>query len=396
MSAISVFDDAFLYIDDGKIVEWGTNILENILRIQQTDSMVEMIDADGGLVFPCWVDAHTHIVYASSREAEFADRIRGLSYEEIASRGGGILNSVQKLRQASEEELTEAAMDRLDEMVHSGTGAVEIKSGYGLDLESELKILRVIRSLKEHTLVTMRATFLGAHAIPAEFKKDKPAYLRLLTEKMIPAIAEEKLADYCDIFIENGYFTSDDAAGLFDVAAKHGLIPKVHAEQLSHSGGIAAGVSAGAISVDHLEFANADDIQRLAKSETIPVLLPGAQFFLGLKNPPAREMINAGLPVAISSDFNPGTCPSGNMLQMVSLACIMYRMTPEESILAATTNAAAAIGLSKELGSIAVGKIANVFITKPVPSYSFIPYSFGSNFIRTVILRGEIQVESLC
>jgi len=213
---------------------------------------------------------------------------------------------------------------------------------------------------------------------------------------MIPAIAEEKLADYCDIFIENGYFTSDDAAGLFDVAAKHGLIPKVHAEQLSHSGGIAAGVSAGAISVDHLEFANADDIQRLAKSETIPVLLPGAQFFLGLKNPPAREMINAGLPVAISSDFNPGTCPSGNMLQMVSLACIMYRMTPEESILAATTNAAAAIGLSKELGSIAVGKIANVFITKPVPSYSFIPYSFGSNFIRTVILRGEIQVESLC
>ena len=353
------------------------------------DKIDTVIDATGRHVFPSWCDSHTHIVYAGSREREFVDRINGLTYEEIFSRGGGILNSASNLRKATEQELFEQAMVRVNEIISLGTGSVEIKSGYGLSLESELKMLRVIGRIKESSPITVKATFLGAHAVPTEFKGNKAGYLKMLIDELLPAIASEKLAEYCDIFCEQNYFSPEDAMQLFEASNKYGLQPKVHAEQLSHSGGIQAGVKSGAISVDHLEFINDDDIAALKGSSTMPVILPGAQFFLGLQKPEVRKMISAGLPVAISSDFNPGSCPSGNMNQMISLACILYKMTPEEAIIASTTNSAYAMGLSNTHGSIAVGKKANLFVTKEIPSYNFIPYSFGSVLIDTVILNGK-------
>jgi imidazolonepropionase len=388
MAAFQTIDNAFVYCKDDKISSFGKM---NSLEFRQLDrtEIETTIDATDRHVFPSWCDSHTHIVYAGSRELEFVDRINGLSYEEIFSRGGGILNSANKLRLASEEELYVQAMVRIDEIISQGTGCIEIKSGYGLTLESELKMLRVIRHIKETVPIEVKATFLGAHAVPAEYKGNKAGYLKLLIDEMLPAIAAEKLADFCDIFCEQNYFTAEEAMQLFEASNKYGLIPKVHAEQLSHSGGIMAGVNSGAISVDHLEFINVNDIAALKNSNTMPVILPGAQFFLSLQKPAVRQMIDAGLPVAISSDFNPGSCPSGNMNQMISLACILYNMTPEEAIIAATTNSAYAMGLSKTHGSIAVGKKANMFITKEIPSYNFIPYSFGSVLIDTVILNGK-------
>ncbi len=387
MKELPCLNDAWLAVEDGIIADFGT--MENWPGI--TDwSGLEVIDANEGFVLPAWCDSHTHLVYAASREEEFSDRIRGLSYEEIALRGGGILNSANKLRAASEDELFESATKRLDEVIALGTGAIEIKSGYGLDLESELKMLRVIRRLKERGPIEVKSTFLGAHAVPGEFKNNKDGYINLLINELMPAIANEKLADYCDIFCERNYFSEEDAIKILEAGKKHGMIPKVHANQLSVSGGVQAGVKTGAISVDHLEFIGDEEINLLLNSKTMPTLLPGAQFFLGLPYPPARQMIDSGLPVAVATDYNPGSCPSGNMNQMISLLCINYKMTPEEAINAATINSAYAMGLSMSHGSITPGKKANLIITKPVSSLAFLPYAFGSNLIEDMIINGAI------
>ena len=349
-----------------------------------------LIDAKGKMVFPTWCDSHTHLVYAGSRENEFVDRIKGLSYEDIAKRGGGILNSAKLLEKASEQELFNSASLRLEEIMRTGTGAVEIKSGYGLSMESELKMLRVIKRLKEQSPLTIKATFLGAHAVPEKYKNNKQGYINLVCDEMMPAIANEGLADYCDVFCENNYFKKEETMNILNTAKKHGMKAKVHAEQLSHSGGIEAGVSCNAVSVDHLEYITDNDISLLKDSNTMPTILPGAAFFLGLPNPPVRKMIDAGLPVAIASDYNPGSSPSGNMNTMISIACIQYKMTPEEAINAATINSAYAMDLSQTHGRITPGTPANVFITKEIPSYSYLPYSFGSNLVETVILNGKI------
>ncbi|MEO8147649.1 MAG: imidazolonepropionase [Bacteroidia bacterium] len=386
MRELECINDAWLFMEDGVIKDFGDNT--STFNIQ--NSKFKIVDASGRLVLPSYCDSHTHLVYAGTREGEFVDRINGLSYEEIFSRGGGILNSANRLREASEEELFESAWYRLEEIMRMGTGAVEIKSGYGLSVDSELKMLRIIKRLKEKSPLTIKATFLGAHAVPIEFKNNKSGYIDLIINEMMPAIAAEKLADYCDIFCEQNYFSYEDTLQFLEAGAKHGMIGKVHAEQLSHSNGIKAGVESHAISVDHLEFCNDDDIKFLKNSDTIPTILPGAQFFLSLKNPPARQMIDAGLPVAIASDYNPGSSPSGNMNMMMSLACVNYKMTPEECINATTINSAYAMGVHNELGSIAIGKKANVFITKEIPSYNFIPYSFANNLVETVILNGEV------
>jgi imidazolonepropionase len=386
MNELPSIHDAWLAIEDGIIADFGS--MENWPGI--TDwSGLEVIDANDGYVLPAWCDSHTHLVYAASREEEFADRIRGLSYEEIALRGGGILNSADKLRKASEDELFDSAAKRMDEVISLGTGAIEIKSGYGLDLHSELKMLRVIRRLKERGPIPVKATFLGAHAVPLEYKNNKDGYIRLLIEEMLPAIESEKLADYCDVFCERNYFTDEDSIIILEAARKHGMIPKVHANQLSVSGGVQAGVKTGAISVDHLEFIGEEEIALLKNSKTMPTLLPGAAFFLGLPYPPARKMIDAGLPVAVASDFNPGSCPSGNMNQMISLLCITHKMTPEEAINSATINSAYAMGISATHGSITPGKKANLIITQPVSSLAFLPYAFGSNCIESVIINGK-------
>lgn len=388
MSSLQTIDDAFVYAENDLITSFGKMDSESYRLLANSQFDTE-IDATGRHVFPSWCDSHTHIVYAGSREQEFVDRINGLTYEEIFSRGGGILNSAAKLRNASEQDLFDQAMVRVNEIIGLGTGCVEIKSGYGLSIESELKMLRVIRRIKEKSPLTVKATFLGAHAVPAEYKGNKSGYLKMLIDELLPAIAAENLAEYCDIFCEQNYFSPEDALLLFDACKKYGLTPKVHAEQLSHHGGIQAGVKAGAISVDHLEFINDEDISALMGTVTMPVILPGAQFFLGLQKPDVRKIIDAGLPVAISSDFNPGSCPSGNMNQMISLACILYKMTPSEAIIAGTTNSAYAIDLSASHGSIAIGKKANLFVTKEIPSYNFIPYAFGSVLIDTIILNGK-------
>jgi imidazolonepropionase len=387
MSKFDNLENAFLLIEEDKIISFG---LMKDLPIDNQNPGSE-IDASGKYVLPSFCDSHSHLVYAASREGEFADRINGMTYQQIFERGGGILNSSGKLRAASEEELFHSAWNRLNEIMMLGTGAVEIKSGYGLDITSELKMLRVIRKLKEKHPLTIKATFLGAHAVPSEYKNDKPGYIKLIIEEMMPRIADEKLADYCDVFCEQNYFTSDETKKILEAGLKHGMKPKVHAEQLSHTGGIQAGVECNAISVDHLEFCNDEDISALKNSMTMPTLLPGAQFFLQLPIPPARKMIESGLPVAIASDYNPGSSPSGNMMQMISLACIQFKMTPEEAFNAATINSAYAMDLSETQGSISTGKKANLFITKEIPSLAYLPYSFGSNLIDTVIVNGTIK-----
>ncbi|MEI6853930.1 MAG: imidazolonepropionase, partial [Bacteroidota bacterium] len=330
-------------------------------------------------------------VYAGSREIEYIDKIKGLSYEEIAKRGGGILNSAILLHKTSEEELISQAMARLEEIKMLGTGAVEIKSGYGLSPEDELKMLRVIRKLKKLSPLTIKSTFLGAHAVPAEYKGRQGEYVDLIINEMIPMVASEELADYIDVFCDKGFFTVEETERILMAGMKYGMRPKIHANELAYSGGIQTGVKYNALSVDHLEYTGDEEIACLLNSETMPTLLPGAAFFLGMAYAPVRKMINAGLPVALASDFNPGSSPSGNMQLILSMGCIKYKMLPEEAIHAVTLNGAYAMGVSEELGSIAVGKTANVYITKPIPSLEFMPYAYGSNKVETVILKGKIQ-----
>ena len=386
MAQVQTIDNAWLLIENNKIAAFGNmdKLNINIEDINQT------IDAAGKMVFPSFVDSHTHLVYAGSREIEYIDKIKGLSYEEIARRGGGILNSAKRLQEASEEELYQSAKLRIEEIIRQGTGAVEIKSGYGLNTDAELKMLRVIRRLKETMPVQIKATFLGAHAVPAEYKGRQSEYVDLVINEMIPAVAAEGLADYIDVFCDKGFFTVEDTDRMLMAGVKYGLRPKIHANELDYSGGVQVGVKYNALSVDHLEYVGDEEIEALLGSETMPTILPGAAFFLGLEYSPVRKMMDAGLPVAIASDFNPGSSPSGNMKFMMSLACINYKMLPEEAINATTINTAYAMGLSEELGSIAVGKRANVFITKEIPSIEFMPYAYGSDLIDTVILEGGI------
>lgn len=388
MKELPLMMDAWLAIDDGYIADFGP-MAEWPGILDWTD--LEVIDATDKFVFPAWCDPHTHIVFDGSREGEFVDRINGLTYEEIAKRGGGILNSAKRLQNASEDSLTEQALGRLNEMMCLGTGAVEIKSGYGLSLESELKMLRVIKKLKSLSPLAIKSTFLGAHAIPMEYKEKRERYIELIVGEMLPAVAEEQLADYCDVFCDRGFFTVEETDIILQKASDLGLKAKIHANELDYSGGIQVGVKNKAISVDHLECTGDEEIAALLASDTMPTLLPSTAFFLGMENPPARKMIDAGLPVALASDYNPGSSPSGNMNFVVSLACIKLKMTPEEAINAATINAAYAMELNHHLGSIALGKKANLFITNEIPSYGYIPYSFGKDRIETVIINGEIQ-----
>ena len=388
MKELPCIENAWLAVDNGLIADYGS--MDDFPGIEDWKGL-EIIDCEGKLIMPCYADSHTHIVYAGNREGEFVDRINGLSYEEIFARGGGILNSAKKLSEATEDELFEQAMVRLKEVISQGTGSIEIKSGYGLSVESELKMLRVIKRIKDLNLIPVKATFLGAHALPFEYKNNKAGYINLIVNEMLPKIATEKLADYIDVFCEQNYFTAQETEYILKAGKEHGLIPKVHAEQMSHSGGIQAGVACGAISVDHLEFCNDTDIEVLKNSNTMATVLPGAAFFLSLPLPPARKMIDAGLPIAFASDFNPGSCPRGNMNFMMSLGCVQYKLTPEEVINACTINSAYAMNVSNEVGSITVGKKANFFITKPISSYGFIPYSFGSNLIESVYLNGVKQ-----
>lgn len=384
MKNLNIIEDAYLAIEDGVIVDFGK--MEDWPGISDWGNL-EIIDAEGKFVLPGFVDSHTHLVYAGSREREFEDRINGLTYQEIFERGGGILNSAKKLAAASEDELIEAALKRLNEIISYGTVAVEIKSGYGLSTETEIKMLRVIKKLKELSPIPIKATFLGAHAVPAGMQKSE--YINLIIQEMIPKVAGEKLADYIDVFCENGYFTQQETELILNEGKKHGLIPKVHANQLSINGGVQAGVNTQAVSVDHLEYVEEEEINCLKNSNTMPTLLPGAAFFLSLPDPPARKMIDAGLPVALASDFNPGSSPIGNMHFMISYACIKFKMTPQEAIYAATLNSAYAMGLEKELGSIAIGKKGSIIITKEIPSLAYFPYAFGSNLIDQVIIEGK-------
>ncbi|NOY36592.1 MAG: imidazolonepropionase [Chlorobi bacterium] len=375
-------DDAFVLIEGAKIRYTGQ--MKNA-----PETAEQVIDAKRGFVLPAFCDSHTHLVYAGSREQEFRDRVMGLSYEEIARRGGGILNSVKRLHKISEQQLYEESLPRVHEIINQGTGAVEIKSGYGLNTADELKMLRVIRRLKESTPLTVRATFLGAHAFPAGYKNDPDSYVDLIISEMIPVVAGEGLADFIDVFCDRGFFTPDQTARILEAGMKHGLQPKIHANELDFSGGVQVGVQHHALSVDHLEYVGDEEISVLKNSNTIPVALPGASFFLGLPYAPARKMMDSGLPLAIASDFNPGSSPSGNMKLMMSLACTHMRMLPEEALIASTLNGAYAMGISDELGSIVPGKKANLIITKPIPSLAYIPYAYGSDIIYKVMIEGR-------
>jgi len=385
MKNLSTIKNAFLCMEDGLISDFGS--MDNWSGIDDWNN-TEVVDAEGGMVFPSWVDSHSHLVFGGTREGEFVDRINGLTYEEIANRGGGILNSAQKLAETTEDELYESASTRLVELIKMGTGALEIKSGYGLSTRSELKMLRVIKRLKETFPITIKATFLGAHALPLAYKNDKEGYLKLIEEEMIPLVAKEKLAEYVDIFCEKGYFSVEDMERVVNAGKKHGLTPKVHVNQFNIIGGVPSAVKLGALSVDHLEVVNQEDIDALKVSITMPTLLPSCSFFLKIPYGPARNMIDQGLPICLATDYNPGSTPSGNMNFVVSLACIHMNMNPEEAINAATINGAYAMGISKTEGSIAKGKKGNIFITKKIPSYSFIPYNFGHNCIERVFING--------
>lgn len=381
LSELPVIETAWLLVEEERIAAVGT-------MDQPLPGADETVDATGRYAFPCWCDSHTHLVFAASREGEWVDRLRGLPYEVIAQRGGGILNSASRLRDTPEEVLLEQALQRLEEVQRQGTGAIEIKSGYGLSVESELKMLRVIRRLREHTRMPVRATFLGAHALPAEFRDDRSGYIRLIVEEMLPRVAHEGLADYVDVFCEKVAFTVEEMDRILEAAARYGLPPKVHVNQFHCLGGVATAVNHGAISVDHLEVVDDADIAALQRGNTIATLLPTAPFFLGDPMPPARTLIEAGIPVALASDFNPGTSPSGRMPFVVSLACIGMRMLPQESIQAATVNGAHALQWGEELGCIAPGMLANVFITRPIPSVAYFPYAFGSDLVERVMIRG--------
>ena len=385
MAVLPTIKNAYLVIEDDLIAGFGS--MEDLPEDLNPE---KCIDADGKIVLPAWCDSHTHLVYAGNREQEFVDRINGLSYEEIAHRGGGILNSAQKLNETSEEELYDQSKTRLEEIMRLGTGAVEIKSGYGLTVDGELKMLRVIKRLSQNYPITIKATFLGAHAIPLEYKNNRKDYVDLIINEMLPEIAEKKSAHFIDVFCEAGYFTVSETERIMEAGIRFGLKPKIHVNQFHSIGGIQAGIKHGALSVDHLEIMTTDDIQALKNTETMPVALPSCSYFLGIPYAPARQMISKGLPLALASDFNPGSSPSGNMNFVISTACIQMKMTPEEAINAATLNGAYAMGISETHGSTSIGKIANLIITKPISSYYQLPYSFGSNLIDMVIIEGEV------
>ncbi|MEG1228154.1 MAG: imidazolonepropionase [Flavobacterium sp.] len=384
MAILPTLKNAFLLIQDNLIADFG--LMENLPEIDAD----EVIDATGKVVLPTWCDSHTHIVYAGNREQEFVDRINGFTYEEIANRGGGILNSAKKLNETSEDDIYDQSKIRLEEVMQLGTGAVEIKSGYGLTIEGELKMLRVIKKLAENYPISIKATFLGAHAFPTHYKENKAGYIEEIITQMIPEIAQNKLADYIDVFCESGYFSVEETEKIMNAGIESGLTPKIHVNQFNSIGGIQAGVKFKALSVDHLEIMNPEDIEALKDSETMPVALPSCSYFLSIPYTPAREMIKAGLPLALATDFNPGSTPSGNMNFVVATACIKMKMTPEEAINAATINGAYAMGLSETHGSITKGKKANLILTKPVSSYYQIPYAFGSNLIESVFIEGKI------
>lgn len=385
MAEVKSLDNAYLIVEDDKIADFGK--MEDL----KETSADKIVDAKQRFVLPSFCDSHTHLVYAGSREIEYIDKIRGLSYEEIAKRGGGILNSAKRLQEASEDQLFEDAMKRLEEIASMGTGAVEIKSGYGLTTEAELKMLRVIRRLKEASPLTIRANFLGAHGVPMEYRGNQGAFVDLVIEEMIPLVAKEGLADFIDVFCDTGFFTVEETDRMLEAGVRHGMIPKIHANELDYSGGIEVGVKYGALSVDHLECVGDKEIAALKSSKTMPTILPGAAFFLNMPYSPARKMIEAGLPVAMASDFNPGSSPSGNMQMVMTFACVNYRLTPQEALNATTINSAYAMGLSKTHGSIARGKQANFYITKDIPTLEYIPYYYGTNKVERVFLNGKEQ-----
>ena len=379
--------DAFLYIKGKKIEDYGPMGSDVCRKYLAENHRIH--DVKGSVVMPAFCDSHTHLVYANSRELEFVDKIRGLSYEEIAKRGGGILNSAKATAAASEDELYDMAQQRLDEVMRMGTGAIEIKSGYGLTTESELKLLRVIRRLKENSPLTIKSNFLGAHGIPMEYRGHQEDYVDLVINEMIPLVAAEDLADFIDVFCDQGFFTVEDTERILMAGIKYGMRPKIHANEMAISGGVQVGVKYGAISVDHLEQMGDAEIECLKDTETMPTVLPGCAFFLNLPLSPARKMIDSGLPVAMASDFNPGTSPSGNMQLILSMACIRYRLTPEEALNATTLNTAYAMGVSDEVGSITKGKLANLIITQPMTQLEFMPYYYGANKVAKMILNGK-------
>jgi len=385
LAELPVTENAYLVIEAGSIAEYGemSSIQNSTLKTQNK------IDAAGQMVLPCWCDSHTHLVFASSREEEFVDKIKGMSYAEIAARGGGILNSARKLNDTSEDELFSNAWRRLEEVSKLGTGAIEIKSGYGLTIEGELKMLRVIKKLKERSVLSIKATFLGAHTYPLEYKENHQGYIDCIINEMLPVIAKEKLADYIDVFCETGFFSPEETETICRAGMRYGLKPKLHANQLGLSGGVEVGAKLKALSVDHLETVDEKTIETLGTSETIGTLLPTAAFFLRMPFPPARKLIDAGCAIALASDYNPGSSPSGNMNLVISMACIQMKMLPEEAINAATINGAYAMELENEVGSIAVGKKANLIFTKPIPSLAYLPYSFGTSLIEKVMINGE-------
>ncbi|MFN4028352.1 MAG: imidazolonepropionase [Flavobacterium sp.] len=385
MAVLPSIKNAFLLIEDDTIAAFGS--MENCPKLNPEKT----IDATGKMILPSWCDSHTHLVYAGNREQEFVDRINGLSYEEIANRGGGILNSAKRLNETSEAEIYQQSKKRLEEVMHQGTGAIEIKSGYGLTVEGELKMLRVIKRLAQDYPIAIKSTFLGAHAFPTEYKENHSAYIDIIINEMLPKIAEENLADYIDAFLETGYFSVAETERIMEAGKQYGLRAKIHVNQFTAINGIAACVRHNALSVDHLEIVTEEDIEALKNTETMPVALPSCSFFISIPYTPARQMLNAGLPLALATDFNPGTTPSGNMNFVVATACIKMKMTPEEAINAATINGAYAMGLSATHGSITVGKKANLIITKPLNSFYEIPYAFGSNPVELIILNGQLM-----
>ena len=384
MDSMERVENGWLLAEDGVISGFGT--MDCCPDVEDA----ERIDAAGGMLFPSYCDSHTHIVYAGSREQEFLDKIHGLSYEQIAARGGGILNSAERLHNTSEDELYRQAMERIEEIMLMGTGAVEIKSGYGLTTEDELKMLRVIARIKSSTPLAVKATFLGAHAVPKLYKGRQDEYVDLVCREMIPAVAMQSIAEFVDVFCDRGFFTLEQTRRIVECGAKYGLKAKIHANELDFSGGVQLGVELGAMSVDHLESSGTEEIECLRSSRTVATLLPGAALFLGMNYPPARAMVENGVTVALASDYNPGSSPSGNMRFVTSLASMRMRMTPTEALWAATLNGAAAMGLSDKYGSITVGKVANFFITKPLPSLEFFTYAYNTPLIERVVLAGKI------
>jgi len=390
LSVLPVIENAYLIIENGLIAEYGG--MSNLKL--QTSNFKQIIDASGQFILPCWCDSHTHLVFSASREEEFVDKLKGMSYEEIAAKGGGILNSAKKLNAMSENELFDVSWKRLNEVIKLGTGAIEIKSGYGLSVEGELKMLRVIKRLKEVSPIPIKATFLGAHTYPVEYRENHKGYIDLIINEMLPVIAKEKLADYIDVFCENGFFSPEETETICKAGLRQGLKAKIHANQLNFSGGVETGIKLNAVSVDHLETVNGDIINKLANSQTIGTLLPTAAFFLRMPFQPARQMIDAGCAIALASDYNPGSSPSGNMNLVVAMSCSGMKMLPEEAINAATLNGAFAMELQNEAGSISVGKRANLIFTRSIPSLAYIPYAFGSNLIDKVMINGEIIREA--